>query len=314
MGFLLIGLIAIGGLIFNIGNMGGCGLAAHTLFGLPFEYGALLSLLLAIFIFWVKEFGRAMDAFVKVLGILMIVLMFFIVIQSAPPWLQMAKHAILPRQVNFLVIITLVGGTVGGYISFAGAQRMLDSGLHGEKQLREVNRGAIAGILLAGIMRVLLYAAVAGVVSKGIVLPTENPAVYVFEWAAGKGGRIVFGVILWCASITSVIASAYTSVSFLATGSSLVGQNFRFTIIMFMLFSTGIFIGLGSPTKLLVMAGTFNGLVLPVALLCVLWSIFTNPQLPLLKKPLWLLVIGWVIAFLLLFSGLFGVWSFFKVN
>lgn len=311
MGYVLIGLITIGGLIFNIGNMGGCGLAVFSLLGMPFGYGAFLSLVVAIFIFWVKQFGRAMDVFVKLLGILMIGLMCFIVFQSQPPWFQMAKNAVLPKQVDFLVIITLVGGTVGGYISFAGAQRMLDSGLGGHNHLQQVNRGAITGILLAGVMRVLLFAAVAGAVSKGVVLPAENPAAYVFEWAAGKGGRMVFGVILWCASITSVIASAYTSVSFLGTGSPIVVKNFRVAVVLFMLFSTVVFIVLGSPTKLLVMAGTFNGLVLPLALCCVLWGIFKNNQFPQLKKPHWLLINGWVIALILLLSGGYGIMLFF---
>ena len=50
-----------------------------------------------------------------------------------------------------LPIITLVGGTVGGYITFAGAHRLLDSGMKGKEFLPFVNRSAIAGILTTGI-------------------------------------------------------------------------------------------------------------------------------------------------------------------
>ena len=39
-----------------------------------------------------------------------------------------------------MAIITLVGGTVGGYISFAGAHRLLDAGLGGKENTKEVGR------------------------------------------------------------------------------------------------------------------------------------------------------------------------------
>jgi Mn2+/Fe2+ NRAMP family transporter len=304
MGHLLTILIAAGGLIFNIANMGGCGLAVFTLFGLPFKYGAAFSLLIAVGIFMVKEFGRALDAFAKFSGIIMILLMVFVVYQSMPPVGKMIQHSFLPEQMDLVVIITLVGGTVGGYISFAGAQRMLDSGTKGMERLHDVHRGAITGILIAGLMRILLFAAVAGVVATGAVLPGENPAAFVFEWSSGKWGRIIFGIILWGASITSVVASAYTSVSFLSTFSAVIIKHKRIFIIVFMLISTLIFILLGNPTKLLVMAGTINGFVLPVALACVLWAIYKSNKMKALLQPGWLFFSGWIIVVVLFFSGI----------
>jgi Mn2+/Fe2+ NRAMP family transporter len=303
-GHLLTLLIASGGLVFNIANMGGCGLAVYTLFGLPFEYGAAISLLIAVGIFLVKEFGRALDAFAKFSGIIMILLMVFVVYQSMPPVGKMIQHSFLPEQIDLMVIITLVGGTVGGYISFAGAQRMLDSGAKGIERLPEVHRGAITGILLAGLMRILLFAAVAGVVANGVALPQENPAAYVFEWSSGKWGRIIFGIILWGASITSVVAAAYTSVSFLGSLSPGINNRKRLSIIIFMLISAGIFIFLGSPTKLLVMAGTINGFVLPVALACVLWAVYKSNTTKALMQPGWLFYTGWIIVVVLFISGI----------
>src|SRR5688572_16468471 len=68
-GYVLAALVAGGGLIFNIGNIAGCGLGLNVLFGLPVEIGAILSAAIGIGVFVVKEAGRAMDLFVKILGV-----------------------------------------------------------------------------------------------------------------------------------------------------------------------------------------------------------------------------------------------------
>ena len=53
-------------------------------------------------------------------------------------------------------IITLVGGSVGGYITFAGGHRLLDAGISGEENLDQVNRSSLMGI---GITRPYAYPA-----------------------------------------------------------------------------------------------------------------------------------------------------------
>lgn len=64
-------------------------------------------------------------------------------------------------------------------------------------------------------MRIALFLAVLGVVSKGLHIDESNPAASVFKLAAGNVGYKIFGLIMWSAAITSVIGAAYTSVSFL---------------------------------------------------------------------------------------------------
>src|SRR6186997_3032367 len=85
LGFFLAGLIAFGGLVFNIGNIAGCGLGIQVLTGLKPEYGAMISCIIALGIFWYKEAGRLMDTFTKLLGILMIGLTIYVAISSHPP-------------------------------------------------------------------------------------------------------------------------------------------------------------------------------------------------------------------------------------
>lgn len=66
-----------------------------------------------------------------------------------------------------IAIVTLVGGTVGGYITFAGAHRLLDAGITGKNSLKEVSRSSVSAILIASVMRIVLFLAVLGVVSQG---------------------------------------------------------------------------------------------------------------------------------------------------
>ena len=68
LGYFVAFLVALGGLAFNIGNVGGAGLGMNVLFGITPEMGAVISAMIAILIFLSKEMGKAMDAFAKTLG------------------------------------------------------------------------------------------------------------------------------------------------------------------------------------------------------------------------------------------------------
>ena len=117
-------LIAFGGLVFNIGNIAGCGLGMNAMAGIPVATGAVISCIISLGVFWYKEAGRLMDVFTKVLGIVMIGLTLYIAIISQPPMAEALYRTVWPEKIDLLKIITLVGGTVGGYISFAGAHRL----------------------------------------------------------------------------------------------------------------------------------------------------------------------------------------------
>ena len=67
LGYFLAALIAFGGLVFNIGNIAGCGLGINVLTGLRPEAGAIISCVIALGIFWYREAGRLMDSFTKFL-------------------------------------------------------------------------------------------------------------------------------------------------------------------------------------------------------------------------------------------------------
>ncbi|MBN6203671.1 Mn2+/Fe2+ NRAMP family transporter [Staphylococcus saprophyticus] len=302
-------LIAIGGLAFNIGNIAGAGLGLNAIFGLDVKIGAAITAVLSIAIFISKSGQKIMDVVTMFLGVLMIIVVAFVMFKANPPYAEAAKHLVMPEQPLALVlpIITLVGGTVGGYITFAGAHRILDSGIKGKDYLPFVNKAAISGILTTGVLRTLLFLAVLGVVVTGVTLNADNPPASVFEHVLGPIGRNIFGIVLFAAAMSSVIGSAYTSATFLKTLHKSVYNKTNIIVISFIVVSTLVFLFLGKPVTLLIVAGALNGLILPITLGTILIASKRKSIVGDYKHPTWMLWFGIVAVVVTIVTGIFSL-------
>jgi Mn2+/Fe2+ NRAMP family transporter len=311
LGYFLAFLIVLGGLAFNIGNMAGTGLGLNVLTGISPTYGALISCVIALFIFWMKEAGKAMDMVAKVLGMLMIILTVYVAISSHPPMADAIHHTFIPQKIDANAIVTIVGGTVGGYISFAGAHRLLDAGIKGPTALPQVTKSAVTGILITSFMRYVLFLASFGVVATGVILNTTNPPADVFRISAGEIGYRFFGIVMWSAAITSVVGASYTSVSFIQNFHPFISKYYRWVITFFIIFSTIIFVWIGRPVKVLVAVGALNGLILPVALSVILVSSYKTRLVGSYRHPLWMLIAGWIVVVLMVLLCFNTIMNFF---
>lgn len=303
LGYLLAALVAMGGLAFNIGNVAGAGMGMNVLFGLDVKWGAVLSALIAVALFLVREAGKAMDRFAQLMGFVMIALTLYVASVSGPPVGEAVLKTFWPDTVDTLAIVTLVGGTVGGYITFAGGHRLLDAGLRGPGALPEVTRSAVSGILIASVMRVVLFLAALGVVSQGLALNPDNPPASVFQHAAGTVGYKLFGMVMWAAAATSIVGAAYTSVSFLRSFSRLLDRHHQWVIIAFILISTLVFVAVGRPVKVLILVGALNGLILPLALSVILIAAYQKRIVGTYRHPVWLAVFGGVVVLAMAYLG-----------
>ncbi|EFI41776.1 NRAMP family divalent metal transporter [Peptoniphilus sp. oral taxon 386] len=268
LGYFIAFLVALGGLAFNIGNVGGAGLGINVIFGLDPKVGAAIGGILGVIIFTSKSAGKAMDKLTQILGAAMIILIAYVCATTAPPVSEAAKRMVAPSDMGATVpaILTLLGGTVGGYIVFSGGHRLIDAGVTGEENLSEVNKSATLGIVVALVVRILLFLAVLGVINSGGVLDEKNVAASAFRIASGEIGYKIFGIVFTAAALTSVVGAAFTSVSFLKTLFKPIGERANLVTILFIVFSTIIFIFIGQPQKLLVLVGALNGLILPITL------------------------------------------------
>ncbi len=309
-GYVLAVLVIVGGLFFNIGNIGGSGLGLNAMLGIDPKLGGAISALIAIGIFLSKRAGVAIDRLIIVAGVMMIVLTLYVAIVSGPPVGDALYQTVLPATIDFATITTIVGGTVGGYITYSGAHRLLDKGTVGVENLGAVNRAALSGIAVTGLMRYVLFLAILGVVASGIVIDISgkgaNPAAQAFEAAAGNVGLRIFGAVLWFAAITSVIGAAYTSVSFLTAFKPDISERARnLATVVFIAVSLFFYVVITTPpAQMLVFVGGLNGLILPIGLSIFVYAAWARSDLMGgYRYPRWLLVLGAAVCALTWYMG-----------
>jgi Mn2+/Fe2+ NRAMP family transporter len=289
-------LIVMGGLAFNVGNIGGAALGFQVMFGVDLWIGVIFSLAIALLIFWYKEIGKSLDVFSKVAGSVMIVLTAYVAVVSNPPVIKTLEHTFNPEVFDTTAILILVGGTVGGYISFAGIHRLMDAGIATKENVLAISATSIKGVVIASLMRILLFMAALGVVAAGNILVTDNPAASVFRFAAGETGYRIFGAVLSFAALTSVVGSAYTSISFVKTYHGWLEKNNQMLTTIFVVVSAVIFLVVGRPVNILIIVGALNAFILPVALSIMLVASRRSALMKNYQHPGWLVVTGWAVV------------------
>ncbi|MBS4881617.1 MAG: divalent metal cation transporter [Peptoniphilus harei] len=300
LGYFIAILVALGGLAFNIGNVGGAGLGLNVIFGIDARIGAAIGGIIGIIIFASPSAKSLLDQVTKYFGIGMIILITYVAVKTNPPIAEAAKSAFMPSDsiTNlFPAIITLIGGTVGGYIIFSGGHRLIDAGITGEENLGEVNKSASLGIVVALILRIVLFLAILGAmtVSMSSIDPDNIPA-SAFKIAAGNLGYKIFGVVFFISALTPIVGAAYTSVSFLKTLFKTVEDHESIVTIIFIVISTIAFILIGKPQKLLVVVGTLNGFILPITLAVILLASKNKKIVGNYRHSNLLYVLGWLVV------------------
>lgn len=308
LGYVIAFLVALGGFAFNIGNVGGAGLGIQTIFGIDTRIGASIGAALAIFIFSSKSAGKAMDKLTQILGAVMIILIAVVAVKTQPPVGFAFKSAVAPEGgvLNLIpATLTLIGGTVGGYIVFSGGHRLIDAGITGEENLKDVNQSATLGIIVALIVRILLFLAILGVMGMaGAQIDPDNIAASSFKSAAGVFGEKVFGIVFTAAALTSVVGCAYTSVSFLRTLFKPIDEKANIVTIIFIVVSTIVYIFIGQPQTLLVVVGTLNGFILPITLAVILVAAKNKKIIGEYKHNNILYILGWIVVIVTAYMGI----------
>ena len=123
LGYLLVVLVVLGGLAFNIGNVGGVSLGFNAMIGIPEKAGVIIGGVLAICIFLSKKANDIVGRVAQILGGIIIVVMLVVAFMAKPPVGDAVAHIFTPENPKELipVMVTLLGGSCGGYITFSGA-------------------------------------------------------------------------------------------------------------------------------------------------------------------------------------------------
>ena len=314
LGFLITFVIVVGSFIFNVGNLGGCALGLDALLGLPQEAGIVLSGLLAIGLFLLPQMLKGMDWFTKILGISMLGITLYVVIVTRPPISEAALRAVSPEKIDIGIIVTLIGGTIGGYIMFSGAHRLLDGGVGGKEHVHIITQASIQGIVITGVMRMMLFLAVLGVVAVGSTIGNERPVFDAFKAGAGQVGFVLSGLVFWAAAITSVVGCSYTSISFL--GLTPGSKRRAWAIIAFTVLGVAVTLAARwsgwEATPMLILAGRINGILLPLIFGVILLAAHRRSIMGDYHHPLWASLFGLFAWLTTLFMAGWTVWLMMK--
>ena len=308
LGVFLAIIVSIGGLAFNVGNVGGVALGFNAMIGLPQKVGAVVAGCLGVIIFLNKNAKTLMDKVATILAAVILITVLSVAIISKPPLGDVATGLVAFDKfpTMFVVLTTLLGGSCGGYIPFSGAHRLVDAGVEGADNFR---KSVTQGVLTSGTVRILLFLAVLGTCGMAAgnadqIINAGNPAAEAFKLAAGDIGYRLFGLCLFSAGISSVVGAAFTSVSFLKTLHPFIAKNEKWFVVGFIAFSTGMMVILGGAATLLIIAGAVNGLILPISLGTMLAASKSKKIVGDYKHPTWLFVLGLVVVVI---SGYVGI-------
>ncbi|WP_318491657.1 NRAMP family divalent metal transporter [Photobacterium leiognathi] len=310
MGYLVGILLALGAVAFNFGNVSGAALGINVLTGVDTTWGALFTGVVGCLLFVVHNASKRMDQMARYLGLFMIVLIAYVAMTSLPPMGEILQAAVLPTDMSNLLLptLTIVGGAVGGY--YTGAQRLVDVGLQGKDNVASIKKAAWAGISIAVVIRILLFLAVFGVIATGAVLDTSNPAADAFRQGAGEVGYFIFGLVLFVASITSVVGNSYMAISLIKTLFPVVARNEKAWCVGFIIITSLGTVTMNMPILLLMLAGLINSIILPVVLAMVLSATRRKDIVGDYKHPMYLTVTGVLIVVVMAAASLSNISNF----
>lgn len=280
-GKILSAIIILGGLIFNAGNLAGCGLGISIITGWEPWAGSAMSAGVVWLIFLYPGFAKSMDRITVLLGSCVLLILMYTLFKTQPPIQLAIEKTFLPDQIEPMIILTLVGGTVGGYISFSGAHRLLQDGIVGQRHWLKARKTALTGLFITAIVRYGFFLAVLGIVAGGYSWNDEQPALNFFSAIQGRWASHFFGIVIWVAAITSVIGCTYTSVSFADGWVKAFSIHRHKYMWVFLVVSFLLLMIAGRPVSWLIYAGTINGMLLPITLIILLIAARRLPvQLP----------------------------------
>ena len=273
LGYVVALLAALGGGAFLVGNIGGLALGLSTLLNVPTRTGVLLGAGIVIALLIPRGASKAAGYVAELLGCCVVAAAVFLVGKNAPP-LETVESSLLHIQMSEDLVsplLTLLGGSCGGYIAFAGAHRLLDAGVTGVDALAGTRRSVLLGTLLSGGVRILLFLTTLGVCAAdtpvaGEIAHSASPVLEVFFAVMGTPGRWLFGAVLTCTGLTTAMGASYTSISFLKIFHPVVQRFERLCTACFALIAAGVAYLWGTPTGLMLLAGLLNGAILPVML------------------------------------------------
>ena len=307
-------LILLGGVAFNILNIAGLGIGMSLLFNIDVKLGASIGLLIGILIFLFNKNRITLYTFVIVLFsfiVSIILLSFLFVMFDVPYSLVFARTVIPDIEFNTITsIATMVALSIGGYISFSGAHRLIDIGVTGEQYKKEVTKSAAYSVLIVTAVRFILFLTILGLTNKNVIIFEDNILEGAFLEIFGDIGIYALGILFVAASISSIIGATYTIGTFIKPMNVIIKTHIDTILMMIVLTSWFVYLLTGEDVMLIKVASILNGLIIPVILGGVLHASKRKDITKSYKHPSWLFVYGvisLIVLFVLVFISIYDI-------
>ena len=149
-----------------------------------------------------------------------------------------------------------------------------------------------------------------GIITTGVTLDPANPAADAFRHGAGDIGYFIFGLVLFVASITSVVGNSYMAISLIKTLFPIVARNEKTWCVGFIILTTVGTVLMNMPILLLMLAGLVNSVILPIVLATMLAATRQKKIVGDYKHPLYLTAIGITIVIVMGLASLSNISGF----
>lgn len=300
--------VLLGGIAFNIINISGLGIGISLLFNVDIKLGASIGLMIAILFYLLNRNRITLETFIGVMLsfiIAIIILAYAFTATDVPYDVTLAK-TVLPM-IDYDIVTTIammVALSIGGYISFAGAHRLIDVEITGEKYKTAVTRFAVYSVIIVTVTRLLLFFTILGLSRSNVILFKDNLLESAFSEVFGGLGSYALGILFICASLTSIVSVAYTTGTFIKSVNDIIKKYIDVVLLMLVLTSWFIFLLKGEEVVLLQITTILNGLILPVILGGILHASRRSDIVGDYRHPLWLSIYGVLslaVSFILVF-------------
>ncbi|MFZ3538025.1 divalent metal cation transporter, partial [Vibrio harveyi] len=152
--------------------------------------------------------------------------------------------------------------------------------------------------------------AVFGVIATGATLDSANPAADAFRQGAGEVGYFIFGLVLFVASITSVVGNSYMAISLIKTLFPIVARNEKVWCVGFIIITSLGTVTMNMPILLLMLAGLVNSIILPIVLGMILVATRRKDIVGDYKHPVYLTFTGIAIVVVMAASSMTNISNF----
>lgn len=300
--------VLLGGIAFNIINILGLGIGISLLFNVDIKLGASIGLMIAILFYLLNRNRITLETFIGVMlsFIIAIILLAYAFTATDVPYDVTLAKTVLPM-IDYDIVTTIammVALSIGGYISFAGAHRLIDVEITGEKYKTAVTRSAAYSVIIVTVTRLLLFFTILGLSRSNVILFKDNLLESAFSEVFGGLGSYALGILFICASLTSIVSVAYTTGTFIKSVNDIIKKYIDVVLLMLVLTSWFIFLLKGEEVVLLQITTILNGLILPVILGGILHSSRRSDIVGHYRHPLWLSIYGVLslaVSFILVF-------------